>query len=98
MILREEDLKVLEGVPAGKWHEVMDFARYLTEEHKKIISSGKKREKPRLWGALEGQVWMSDDFNDPMDFVSPEEMRVLEAMREAKKSEANKPVEKEVAV
>ncbi len=98
MILREEDLKVLSEVPAGKWHEVMDFARYLTEEHKKIISSGKKREKPRLWGALEGQVWMSDDFNDPMDFVSPEEMRVLEAMREAKKAEANKPDEKEVAV
>ena len=34
MILREEDLKVLEEVPAGKWHEVMDFARSLTEEHR----------------------------------------------------------------
>ena len=98
MILCEEDLKVLEEVPAGKWHEVMDFARSLTEEHKQKISSGKKREKPRLWGALEGQVWMSDDFNDPMDFVSPEEMRVLEAMRSQKKTEPNKPKEQEAAV
>ncbi len=30
MILREKDLKELEKVPAGKWHEVMEFARFLT--------------------------------------------------------------------
>jgi hypothetical protein len=29
---------------------------------------------------------MSDDFNDPMDFVSEDEMRVLEAMRTQKES------------
>lgn len=87
MILREKDIKELEKVPAGKWHEVMEFARAVTEAHKKAINSGKKRDKPRLWGALEGQVWISDDFNDPMDFVSPEEQKVLEAMRENKKQE-----------
>lgn len=98
MILRDEDLKVLENVPAGKWHEVMDFARYLTEEHQKKINSGKKRDSPRLWGALEGKVWMSDDFNDPMDFVSEEEMKVLEAMRSQKKKETQHIEEQEVAV
>lgn len=27
-----------------------------------------------------GEVWISDDFDDPLEFVSPEEQRVLEAM------------------
>ena len=31
---------------------------------------------------------MSDDFDDPLEFVSPEEMKVPEAMREGKLQEA----------
>ena len=47
VILREEDIKELEKVPAGKWHGVIDFARYLTESHRKAIDSpAKKRERP----------------------------------------------------
>ena len=92
MILREKDLQELEKVPAGKWHEVMEFARAVTEAHKKAINSDKKRDKPRLWGVLEGQVWISDDFNDPMDFVSSEEQKVLDAMRESKKQELQETV------
>ena len=95
MVLREEDLKILREVPAENWHILMHLANYLAEEHKKLIHSGKKRSKPRLLGALEGKVWISDDFNDPMDFVSKDEMRVLEAMRarnenESKAQEATK--------
>ncbi len=90
MILRDEDLKILREVPAENWHILMHLANYLAEEHRKVIQSGKKRDKPRLLGALEGQVWISDDFNDPMDFVSEDEMRVLEAMRTQKKKNAHK--------
>ena len=71
MILSEEDLKVLEGVPAGKWHEVMDFARYLIASSEKEKMPEAKQDKPyRSGGWVEGEIWMSDDFNDPMDFVS----------------------------
>ena len=77
MILRDEDLKVLENVPAGKWHEVMDLARKLAEEHQKKINSGKKRDRPRLWGVLKGKVWMSEDFNEPMELVYESELREL---------------------
>ena len=79
MILREKDIKELEKVPAGKWHEVMDFARYMIESAK---SERLRENKPiRHGGWVEGEIWMSDDFDDPMEFVSPEEMKVLEAMR-----------------
>ena len=88
MILREEDLKVLEGVPAGKWHEVMDFARYLiANSEKEKMTEAKEDKLYRSGGWVKGEIWMSDDFNDPMDFVSDDEMRVLEAMRNNKKEE-----------
>ena len=90
MILREKDLKELEKVPAGKWHEVMEFARFLTD----VAKSEREREKKPLrhgeW--VEGEIWISDDFNDPMEFVSPEEMKVLDAMRESKKQELQETV------
>lgn len=86
MMLREEDLKVLEEVPAGKWHEVMDFARYLIASFEKgKMPEAKKDNSYRSGGWVNGEIWMSDDFNDPMDFVSSEEMRVLEAMRDSKR-------------
>lgn len=82
MILSEEDLKVLEAVPAGKWHEVMDFARYLIASSEKERTAEVRKEKQhRSGGWVKGEIWMSDDFGDPMEFVSPDEMRVLEAMR-----------------
>ena len=88
MILREEDIKELEKVPAGKWHGVIDFARYLTESHRKAIDSpAKKRERPRLLGVLEGQVWMSDDFNEPMELVTESELRALREAANLKKAE-----------
>ena len=85
MILREEDLKVLEGVPAGKWHEVIDFARFLAGCSEDELNTEEKPCRHGEW--VKGEIWMSDDFNDPLEFVSPEEMRVLETMRENKKSD-----------
>ena len=90
MVISKEDLKILEGVPAGDWHTIIGFAQYLSEEHRKKIDAGKKRERPRLWGTLEGKVWMSDDFNDPLDFVSEDEMQVLEAMRASNRAAVNR--------
>ena len=41
----------------------------------------KLREKPRLWGTLEGEVWISDDFNDSFELVSESEKQLLETVR-----------------
>lgn len=88
MTLREEILHNIEEVPESSLQLLLQFVRFLRESP--VVPEKpkkKKRDKPRLLGALEGKVWISDDFNDPMDFVSPEEQRVLEAMRAAKKAE-----------
>ena len=99
MTLREEILHDIEDVPENSLQLLLQFVRFLRESRAVPVKrEKKKRDKPRLLGVLEGQVWMSDDFDDPLEFVSPEEMKVLEAMREAKKSEANKTEEQEAAV
>ena len=86
MTFTAEELAILESIPAGKKQELLTFAQFLKELHEKAKNTPKKkRERPRLVGALEGEIWMSDDFNDPLEFVSPDEMKVLEAMRAAKK-------------
>ena len=94
MKFTEDELAILESIPAGRKQELLQFAQFLKEAHVKAVNTPKKkREKPRLVGALEGKVWMSDDFNDPLEFVSPDEMLVLEAMRVSKKQA---PQEKEL--
>ena len=88
MKFTEDELAILESIPAGRKQELLQFAQFLKETHEKVVNTPKKkREKPRLVGALEGKVWMSDDFNDPLEFVSPDEMRVLDAMRATKRPE-----------
>lgn len=67
MKFTNEELAILEGIPAGKKQELLNFAQFLKQLHDKAKSTPKqKRERPRLVGALEGKIWMSDDFNDPL--------------------------------
>ena len=88
MTLREEVLQAVEQVPAQKLPSLIDFARYLKSSYEAELNEAKAvaEKKPRRHGGwIKGEVWMSDDFNDPMDFVSEDEMRVLEIMRASKK-------------
>ena len=76
MTLREEILHSIDDVPESSLQLLLQFVRFLRECP--VVTAKKekkKRDRPRLLGVLEGKVWMSDDFNDPMDFVSPEEAK-----------------------
>lgn len=87
MTLKEEILHCIDDVPERSMPLLLQFVRFLRESPAvtEQLKEKKKRDRPRLLGVLKGQVWMSDDFNDPMDFVSEDEQRVLEAMREVKR-------------
>ena len=92
MTLREEVLQVIEQIPEQKLPSLIDFARYLKSsyeaEHNEAKAAAER--KPRRHGGwIKGEVWMSDDFNDPMEFVSEDEMRVLEIMRASKKKQTH---------
>ncbi len=87
MTLKEEALQAVEEVPEEKLPSLIDFARYLKSSYEAELNEAKAKteKKPRRHGGwIKGEIWMSDDFNDPMDFVSEDEMRVLEIMRASK--------------
>ena len=86
MTLREEAMEAVGRVPEAKLPMLIEFARFLkfsADKEVKQLTEQKpeKRNRPRLWGALEGKVYMSGDFNDKLEYVSPRELAVLEAMR-----------------
>ena len=51
--------RVIENLPDNLQKEVLDFASFLYEKQPKVKNS-------RVAGLHEGQVWMSDDFDDPL--------------------------------
>ena len=87
MKLREEALMMLEQVPEYKMSELIHFMRFLAECPVDLGRQEKPKGSPcRLLGVLKGKVWMSDDFNDKLEYVSPEEMKMLEEFRASKKA------------
>ena len=93
--------KAVENVPIGNLPELIKFARFLRSSYEEELASGKtkKAKKPiRQGGWIKGEVRMSEDFNDTLEYVSEEEMRVLEAMRAHKQVRREKPELQEEAV
>ena len=89
MTLREEVLMNLEQIPENKLSILLHFMRFLAECPAAFGMQEKPQGKPRnLLGILKGKVWMSDDFNDKLEYVSKDELKMLEEMRAKKKAEA----------
>lgn len=94
MKLREEALMMLEQVPEYKMSELIHFMRFLTECPVNLGEQDKPKGKPRnMSGILKGKIWMSDDFNDKLEYVSKEELHMLEEFRAGKKA----PVQEAIA-
>ena len=88
MKFTDEELAILEAIPAGKKKELLQFAQFLAEDAGSSDSEADTETKVyRKGGWVKGKIWMSDDFNDPLEFVAKDEMRVLEAVREIRKPE-----------
>ena len=78
MTLREEILRNINEVPESSLQLLLQFVRFLRESPATPAKrEKKKRDRPRLLGVLEGQVWMSDDFNEPMELVPESELQAL---------------------
>ena len=87
MTLREQALKAGEDVPESKLPELIQFANFLRIS---LATFDNKENKPlRHGGWVKGEIFMSEDFNDPLDFVSEDEMSVLEAVRAQKNSKVH---------
>ncbi len=68
--LDEEVLKVFESMPDSLKLEVLHYAEYLISKHSQnseISSQLQKPKKKRQAGTLKGKIWMSDDFDEPLE-------------------------------
>lgn len=61
-----ELISKLQNLPVEQQQQVLDFIDFLT--HKYISTSDKyqKKTRQRVLGLYENQIWMSDDFNEPL--------------------------------
>ena len=67
MKFTDEELAVLEGIPAGKKQELLNFAQFLADDaHSSDSDSEVETKIYRKGGWVKGQIWMSEDFNDPL--------------------------------
>ncbi|HSK70414.1 MAG TPA: DUF2281 domain-containing protein [Pyrinomonadaceae bacterium] len=75
--------EIVADLPADAQAEVIDFAEFLRE--KKRREQVKASEKARVAGLNQGEIWMSDDFNDelPDEFWFGEDFGIIENKNES---------------
>ncbi len=63
--LQENLVKIFDELPVELVNEVVDFADFLRE--KELKKRGEEKVKnERIAGLNQGEIWMSDDFNDEL--------------------------------
>lgn len=68
--LDEEVLKVVAIMPDALKIEILHYAEYLISKHSHNSEISVQLEKPkkkRQAGVLKGKIWMSDDFDEPLE-------------------------------
>ncbi len=68
--LDEEVLKVFAGMPDALKVEVLHYAEYLISKYlhnSEVSVQLEKSKKKRQAGVLKGKIWMSDDFDEPLE-------------------------------
>lgn len=53
---------LIDSLPENPKNEVKDFTEFLL-----MKSKAKKIKKNREFGAFKGKIWMSDDFDEPLE-------------------------------
>ena len=61
------DFKPMQPIPVKEDYEVViTFIEPVKKEQVNVVKDG-KRPRSELIGLLKGKVWMSDDFNEPLE-------------------------------
>ena len=67
MLLKDNILANLDKLPENLQREILHYSEYLVSRYAKENKSDNKEIKRRGYGALKGQIWMSDDFDEPLE-------------------------------
>lgn len=64
MLHNKQWLQDFETLPPEKQAEVIDFIQFLKS---KQVQQAQPQQEKRPFGVLQGEVWMSDDFDAPIE-------------------------------
>jgi hypothetical protein len=63
-----KNFKAMQPIPVkGNYEVVITFIEPVEEDSEQINEPVKKRPRSELKGLLKDKVWMSDDFNEPLE-------------------------------
>lgn len=66
-----EILQIVSQMPENLKQELLHYAKYLMENYSENINDASSEiEKPKKrngFGILKGKIWMSDDFDEPLE-------------------------------
>jgi mRNA-degrading endonuclease RelE of RelBE toxin-antitoxin system len=65
--ITEAVLAKLQDLPLEQQQQVLDFVEFIAEKHAKSRSNEEESSKKRVAGLHKGKIWISDDFNDPLE-------------------------------
>lgn len=66
--ITEAVLAKLQDLPLEQQQQVLDFVEFISEKYIESRSSEEKSPKKRIAGLHKGKIWISDDFNEPLEF------------------------------
>jgi galactose-1-phosphate uridylyltransferase len=67
MNIETEIFQTIVKLPDSLKKELLNYAEYLLEKHKKTESSQEEIEQVHGYGSWAGQIIMSDDFDQPLE-------------------------------
>ncbi|BCL34107.1 DUF2281 domain-containing protein [Nostoc sp. MS1] len=62
---KSELIAKLQTLPPEKLQQVLDFVEFLAQKYTQTQET-EQTPKKRVLGLNQGEIWMSDDFNDPL--------------------------------
>ncbi|MBW4473605.1 MAG: DUF2281 domain-containing protein [Stenomitos rutilans HA7619-LM2] len=60
-------LETLQKLPESLQLEVLHYAEFLVQKYPQDAIAVEPLQKKREAGALKGRIWMSDDFDEPLE-------------------------------
>lgn len=66
--ITEAVLDKIQKLPLEKQQQILDFVDFVTQQHYEQFTETDEKNFPqeRIAGLHRGQIWISDDFNDPL--------------------------------
>lgn len=61
-----ELISKLQNLPVEQQQQVLDFIDFLADKYVQNSNKSQEQTKQRILGLHENQIWISDDFNEPL--------------------------------